>query len=114
MTPYPPAEYQRYIELFNSGEYFEAHEILEDLWVMTPGEERGFYKGLIMLSVGLLHAERGNDTGARGVLTGALEHLMRYPDGYGNLGRDEPVALAQAVLAGARHPGKRPQLKPAS
>ncbi len=114
VTPYPPPEYKLYIELFNLGEYFEAHEILEDLWAMTPGEERGFYKGLIMLAVGLLHAERGNDTGARGVLTGALEHLKEYPCGYGNLDRDEAVAMARAILSGAGHPGNRPQLKSAS
>jgi predicted metal-dependent hydrolase len=110
-TPYPPKEFLEYFDLFNAGDYFEAHEILEDLWVMTPGLERNFYKGLIMLAVGLLHAERGNARGAQGVLTGALEHLDPYPESFGGLMRSEAVGRARQVLAGLVVPKTRPTLK---
>jgi predicted metal-dependent hydrolase len=111
LSPYPPAEFLRFVELFNQQEYFEAHEILEDLWVMTPGEEREFYKGLIMLAVGLLHARSKRKRGAVGVLTGALEHLRKYPATYGGLDREQSVAVAQAILDGAAVPRKAPLIR---
>lgn len=110
LVPYPPAEFLRYVELFNAGDYFEAHEVLEDLWVMTTGEERAFYKGLIMLAVGLLHAQRGNKRGAKGVLEGALAHLADYPPLHGGLDRAEAVALGQGILDGKRMPKVMPRM----
>jgi len=100
LEPYAPAEFIRFIELFNAEEYFDAHEILEDLWVMTPGEEGEFYKGLIMLAVGLLHARNGRERGAKGVMEGALNHLRKFPDHYGGLDRADAVAIGERILEG--------------
>ena len=104
LVPYPPTEFLRYVELFNATEYFDAHEILEDLWVVTTGEEREFYKGLIMLAVGLLHAERGNTRGTIGVLQGALDHLQKFPDHFGGLDRAPAVRAGATVLCDPKTP----------
>src|SRR5262245_13860441 len=65
----PPAEYDpRYaagIELFNRAEYFEAHEVWEDLWHDTAGPDRRFYQGLIQAAVAVYHANNGNVPGTR-------------------------------------------------
>jgi predicted metal-dependent hydrolase len=63
------------INFFNSGRYFEAHEVWEDLWRETAGELRVFYQGLIQTAVGLHHLCRGNMVGARAQLTKALPKL---------------------------------------
>ena len=41
------------IVLFNAQDFFEAHEVWEDLWSETCGNEHRFYQGLIQAAVGL-------------------------------------------------------------
>jgi hypothetical protein len=64
----PHADYDpRYLAgilLFNRADYFEAHEVWEDLWMNATGTERRFYQGLIQAAVGLLHFGNGNVRGA--------------------------------------------------
>jgi len=52
------------IELFNKGEYFEAHEVLEQAWNEdeTPGRE--LYRAILQVAVAYLQIERGNYSGA--------------------------------------------------
>ena len=63
-TEYDP-RYLEGIELFNRGEYFDAHEVWEDLWHDTGGPDRRFYQGLIQAAVAVYHASNGNVPGAR-------------------------------------------------
>jgi len=46
-----------YLECFNSGLYYEAHDVLEDLWLRQGKEhpDHGFHKGLIQLAGGFVH-----------------------------------------------------------
>jgi hypothetical protein len=50
--------------LFNAGDFFEAHEVWEDLWAESYGDLRRFYQGLIQAAVGLCHFGNGNLGGA--------------------------------------------------
>src|SRR5712675_2331650 len=63
MTSYDP-RYLAGILLFNRGDFFEAHEVWEDLWAEGHGNERKFYQGLIQAAVGLCHFSNGNLGGA--------------------------------------------------
>jgi predicted metal-dependent hydrolase len=65
---------------FNSGDYYQAHEIWEDLWRATEGPVRVLYQGLIQAAVGLYHLKRGNETGARGQLAKSISHLANFSD----------------------------------
>jgi len=47
--------YLAYFELFNTGEFYEAHDVLEQLWLKETGPDRDFYKGLIQLAGGFVH-----------------------------------------------------------
>jgi hypothetical protein len=42
-----PPEYLRGIDLFNAGDYFECHEVLEDIWMVSSGQEKLFYQGMV-------------------------------------------------------------------
>ena len=55
------------IIFFNSGRYFEAHEVWEDLWRAEKRvPSRDCYQGLIQAAVGMHHLSRGNNKdGAR-------------------------------------------------
>jgi hypothetical protein len=51
------------IQLFNEHEYFEAHEVWEDIWHMAYGIKHDFYQGLIQCAVALEHYRRSNPRG---------------------------------------------------
>lgn len=76
--PYP-VEYLEFFRLFNERDYFEAHEALEDLWVVEVEPLRTYYKGLIQAAVALCHWERGNHSGARKLYRSARAYLAPYP-----------------------------------
>lgn len=72
-----PPELQKAIEEFNSGEWFECHETLEELWVGEKGELRDFYQGLLQIAVALYHWRNGNFKGAVGLLQRGSDCLRR-------------------------------------
>jgi uncharacterized protein len=65
--PMPPElERKLYLEgiqLFNEHEYFEAHEVWEDIWHMAYGLKHQFYQGMIQCAVALEHYRRSNPRG---------------------------------------------------
>jgi hypothetical protein len=63
MDTYDP-RYLAGILFFNDQDFFEAHEVWEDLWAESHGDERRFYQGLIQAAVGLFHFGGGNLGGA--------------------------------------------------
>jgi len=73
----PPEELQKAVEEFNSGDWFECHETLEELWVGEKGELRDFYQGLLQIAVALHHLRNGNFKGAVNLLKGGSECLSR-------------------------------------
>ena len=92
-----PAFYLEFRRLFDAGEYFEAHEVLEDLWRVTEGPDRKFYQGLIQLAVVLHHVRRGNVVGARNVLITCRNHLAPYRPRHRDLDVDALLAFADRV-----------------
>ena len=43
---------------FNRGDYYEAHDVLEDLWLETTGPDYAFYKGLIQVAGCFVHLRK--------------------------------------------------------
>lgn len=91
MTEYPE-KYREGVRLFNAQEFFECHEILEELWSETLGEQRKFYQGLIQAAVALFHFGNENLGGARKLYHSARGNLERY--GTQNEGLDLEKFLA--------------------
>ncbi|HEY8900091.1 MAG TPA: DUF309 domain-containing protein [Chthoniobacterales bacterium] len=50
--------YAGYFTCFNRGEYYEAHDVLEHLWLQCSDENELFYKGLIQLAGGFVHLRK--------------------------------------------------------
>lgn len=50
--------YAGYFTCFNRGEYYEAHDVLEHLWLRCEGADEPFYKGLIQLAGGFVHLRK--------------------------------------------------------
>src|ERR1700756_1860949 len=73
------------IKLFNSAQFFEAHEVLEDVWRAAPTADKKFLQGLIQAAVAFHHHSTGNRVGARSLLTRARRNLSGYPDEFGGI-----------------------------
>jgi predicted metal-dependent hydrolase len=65
----------RGIDLFNHREFFEAHEILEDVWRATAAENKKCLQGLVQLAVAFHHHSTGNLIGMRSVLERSIRNL---------------------------------------
>lgn len=64
------------INLFNRQDFFECHEVLEDLWhPLPPSPEKTFLQGLLQVGVGYYHWQKNNYTGTKNKLTSGLEKL---------------------------------------
>ena len=75
-----PDDRKRYLEnardLFNTGEYWLAHEALETVWrSIIKEDEARIFQGLIQAAAALLHRGRGNRHGTVVVGAAALERL---------------------------------------
>ena len=77
--------YARGVELFNSSEFYDAHEVLEDVWRAEQGPHKLFLQGLIQVAVALHHHSTGNLVGCRSLLKRAARNLSSYPGNYSNL-----------------------------
>jgi len=77
MSDYDP-RYLAGIEHFNACDFYEAHEVWEDLWQDYSGPDRRFYQGLIQVAVCLHHFGNGNTRGAKKLYHGCQTYLNDY------------------------------------
>jgi predicted metal-dependent hydrolase len=89
---------ERGLELIRAGEYFDAHEELEDEWREALEGERDFLQGLVHVAVAWLHAERSNRPGCERQLEKAARRLARYEPKH----RGVDVTLVLVDVASAR------------
>jgi len=94
------------IGLFNDGEFFRCHEVLEEAWRLERGPRRLFLQALIHVAVGFYHSQRANNIGAvrqlrKGI--GKLQAYAPYCEGVNTaqLYRDA-LAAAETIEAGIR------------
>ena len=73
---------KRGIDLFNHGEFFEAHEVLEDVWRGAPADKKKFLQGVVQVAVAFHHHSTGNRIGMRSVLERACRNMTGYPEGF--------------------------------
>jgi hypothetical protein len=77
------------LHLYDSGQYFTAHEAWETVWLAAPEPERTFLQGLIQVTAAFEHLKRDNNQlGATRLLTAAQRRLAAYPPRFGNIDLD--------------------------
>ena len=74
--------FERGVQEFNAGLFFECHDTLEEIWRGTRGPARDFLQGLIQISVGLYHLDNRNLLGGRSQLEKGLRKLEPYGSEY--------------------------------
>jgi len=100
------------VALFNARRFFEAHEFFEWIWKCdeVPDVDRGFWKGVTQVAVGLTHAQRKNAKGAVTLLERACRYLAPYPSPYHGIDRDALTAATRRVVATIQAVGPSPDL----
>jgi predicted metal-dependent hydrolase len=72
--------YLSYFECFNQQRYFEAHDVLEVLWLpQRQGPNGSFYKALIQLAGAFVHWQKQRPGPAVALFKLARTYLQTYP-----------------------------------
>jgi predicted metal-dependent hydrolase len=88
-----------FFELFNQRKFFEAHEVLEDLWLADKqGPNGNFYKGLIQLAGAFVHLQKNRPQPAMALFKLALANLKKYPRVHEQLDLDAVCGSIQKWL----------------
>lgn len=78
--------YTGYFNCFNRQLYYEAHDVLEALWLKDrQSPEAAFYQGLIQLAGGFVHLQKERLAPASRLFALALKNLGPYPSLYAGL-----------------------------
>jgi predicted metal-dependent hydrolase len=92
------------LRLYESGEFFTAHEAWESVWLQAPEPEKTFLQGLIQVTAAFHHWQRNNRLGAELLLQAALRRLAKYPPVFGGIRvgplRDEIRERLQVLESG--------------
>jgi predicted metal-dependent hydrolase len=87
------ARYLGYFECFNRQLFYEAHDVLEDLWLPgRRGPNGNFYKGLIQLAGAFVHLQKNRLRPSAALFKLAQANLDQYPS------RHERLNLAAVQL----------------
>jgi predicted metal-dependent hydrolase len=95
--------FARGIDLIRKGEYFAAHEELEEAWRAAEPAERDFLQGLVHVAVAWYQAGRGKEIGCERQLAKAVRRLAPYAPRHRGIDVASllmQLEAAQAVVAG--------------
>ena len=108
----PDPRYRAGIELFNRGEFFEAHEVWEHLWHECASADRRFYQALIQAAVAAHHWGRGNAAGAKRLYHSGRKYMEPFRSVYMGLAVDDFWDAMARHLAGALGETEAPPVPP--
>lgn len=102
------------LRLFAQGEYWHAHEALEQAWLEEPGPVRHLYKGILQAGVLYLHVQRQNFLGVVKMYERSKVWLAPWPDHCHTIDVGQLRADIQAVIkvAGRLGPDRLDQFDP--
>lgn len=80
------AHYLGYFDCFNRQLFYEAHDVLEHIWLKDKhGTNGAFYKGLIQLAGAFVHLQKNRLRPAAALFKLAQANLEKYPDKHAGL-----------------------------
>lgn len=93
----PPALLLKGIELFNRGEFFECHEVIEEAWLAEQAPIRIMYQGILQIGVACYHVQNKNWRGAMKVLDRGMAKTQRYAPECMGINLAQLLADAEAI-----------------
>jgi len=95
--------YAGYFDCFNRQLFYEAHDVLEELWLQDrKGPSGDFYKGLIQLAGAFVHVQKNRPQPALALLDLAATNLAKYSPLHVQLSIAEALQLIDAWRARIR------------
>jgi predicted metal-dependent hydrolase len=74
------AHYLAFFDCFNRQLFYEAHDVLEEMWLpQKHGADGSFYKGLIQLAGAFVHLQKQRLQPAAALLKLSRTNLRQYP-----------------------------------
>jgi len=93
------AHYLGFFECFNRQMYYEAHEVLEKLWLPNRWKPNDlFYKGLIQLAGAFVHLQKHRPGPAASLFKLARANLQKFPPVHQRLDVADVSHLAEIWL----------------
>ncbi len=93
------AHYLGYFECFNQGWFYEAHDVLEELWLRERNNpNNSFHKGLIQLAGAFVHLQKNRLRPAAALFKLARANLQKYPAVHERLEVTRVLALIENWL----------------
>jgi predicted metal-dependent hydrolase len=87
--------YNGFFELFNRQKFYEAHDVLENLWLPDRhGVNGNFYKGLIQLAGAFVHLQKNRLRPSAALFKLSQANLEKYPHVHAQL----DLAAVQALI----------------
>lgn len=95
-----PAHYLGYFECFNQQMFYEAHDVLEELWLAEGkgGANYGFYKGLIQFAGAFVHLQKNRLRPAAALFRLSQSYLHQYPERHQGLNVKNLIAHADTWM----------------
>jgi predicted metal-dependent hydrolase len=93
--------YAGYFALFNAQKFYEAHDVLEDLWLADKhGANGNFYKGLIQLAGAFVHLQKNRLHPSVALFKLARTNLEKYPVSHQRLNSTAVLKLIEIWMHG--------------
>jgi predicted metal-dependent hydrolase len=93
------AHYLGYFRCFNQQLFYEAHDVLEELWLaQRHGPNDPFYKGLIQLAGAFVHLQKNRLRPAGALFKLSRKYLGGYPGRHEDLDMPVVMGLIEAWL----------------
>jgi predicted metal-dependent hydrolase len=94
------AHYLAYFDCFNRQLFYEAHDVLEEMWLPCKKEANGsFYKGLIQLAGAFVHLQKQRLGPAAALFKLARTNLRQYGSVHEGINLEDVWALMDSWLA---------------
>jgi hypothetical protein len=69
-------------DLFNNEKFWKCHEVLENVWKQSKGQEKGLLNGVILIAAAFVHFQKGENETCIGILRRANDKIRSFQGEY--------------------------------
>jgi len=93
-----PNLFLKAIDFFNDDDFFSAHDLFEEIWVESIGDEKLFFQGLVQVSVAYFHLVSKNYVGAKSMLIKSISKLEKFLPEFNGIDTDALVSKMKLTI----------------
>ncbi|MEE9237745.1 MAG: DUF309 domain-containing protein [Thermoplasmata archaeon] len=90
------------IGLYNSGHFFECHEVLEKVWLAQNGDDKVFLQGIIKIAAAFHHFRKETFRGMLDLLVAGRDALDPFKPSYRGVELEEFLSVIDTWIPRAR------------